>query len=289
MNITLTITGSAATLARVLCLLDGQPVAVAAEADPDQIELPLAAEFKGGLVKSDKPYIVGENATESFVPVATPVMPEVSEAAPTVPGEPEFDSSGLAWDERIHSAQRGTTNDGRWRKRRNVDDAVYNAVEAELRARYGQVAQPTPVAPVAVAQPVPVAPVATPVMPMPSVNDEGNDQNYEYVATAPVADVAVAASEPQPVTVPVVPVTAPAVVAAPEPVTAPTQTVDFHTVMGIVGTRMANNTITPDYLTGLVAEINGQIGTKMQSFTDMAALPHAVQYAYSAMVRDGKA
>lgn len=265
MNITLTITGSAATLARVLSLLDGQPVAVAAEVDPDQIELPLAA-------APVEPVAAAQ--------IATPVMPEVSAAAPTVPGEPEFDSSGLAWDERIHSAQRGTTNDGRWRKRRNVDDAVYNAVEAELRARYGQVAQPTPVAPVAVAQPVPVAPVA--VMPMPSVNDEGNDQNFEYVATAPVVDVAAAASEPQPVTVPVVPVV------APEPV-AVQQTVDFHTVMGIVGTRMANNTINPDYLTGLVAEINGQLGTQMQSFTDMAALPNAVQYAYSAMVRDGKA
>ena len=279
MNITLTITGSAATLARVLSLLDGQPVAVATEADPDQIELPLAA-------APVEPVAVAQ--------IATPVMPEVSAAAPTVPGEPEFDSSGLAWDERIHSAQRGTTNDGRWRKRRNVDDAVYNAVEAELRARYGQVAQPTPVAPVdkyafdttltgAVPVVVPVAPVA--VMPLPTVNDEGNDQNYEYVATAPVADVAVnAASEPQPVTVPVVPVAAPAPAAV-----AVQQTVDFHTVMGIVGTRMANNTITPDYLTGLVAEINGQLGTQMQSFTDMAALPHAVQYAYSAMVRDGKA
>ena len=279
MNITLTITGSAATLARVLSLLDGQPVAVAAEVDPDQIELPLAT-------APVEPVAVAQ--------IATPVMPEVSAAAPTVPGEPEFDSSGLAWDERIHSAQRGTTNDGRWRKRRNVDDAVYNAVEAELRARYGQVAQPTPVAPVdkyafdttltgAVPVVVPVAPVA--VMPLPTVNDEGNDQNYEYVATAPVADVAVnAASEPQPVTVPVVPVAAPAPAAV-----AVQQTVDFHTVMGIVGTRMANNTITPDYLTGLVAEINGQLGTQMQSFTDMAALPHAVQYAYSAMVRDGKA
>ena len=242
MNITLTITGSAATLARVLSLLDGQPLAVAAVEPDDQIELPLAP-------------------VQAVAP--TPIMPEVCAAAPTVPGEPEFDSSGLAWDERIHSAQRGTTNDGKWRKRRNVDDAVYNAVEAELRARYGQ--------------PAPVAPV--PVMPMPTVNDdnEGNDQSVGYVATAPVAVAAVSAvSEPTPTPVPV-------------PVAAPVQTVDFHTVMGIVGTRMANNTMNPDYLVGLVAEINGQLGTQMQSFTDMAALPHAVQYAYSAMVRDGKA
>ena len=270
MNITLTITGSAATLARVLSLLDGQPLAVAAVEpdDTDQIELPLAVAH-----------------TQTVESIATPIMPEVCAAAPTVPGEPEFDSSGLAWDERIHSAQRGTTNDGKWRKRRNVDDAVYNAVEAELRARYGQ---PAPVAPVTVAPvtaapvtvaPVTAAPVAVPVMPMPTVNDEGNDQNYEYVATAPVvADAVSVASEPVPVTP--VPVAAPA--------QAP-QTVDFHTVMGIVGTRMANNTMNPDYLVGLVAEINGQLGTQMQSFTDMAALPHAVQYAYSAMVRDGKA
>lgn len=264
MNITLTITGSAATLARVLSLLDGQAVAVAAVEpdDTDQIELPLA--------------VAHTQAVE------TPVMPEVCAAAPTVPGEPEFDSSGLAWDERIHSAQRGMIGDGKWRKRRKVDDAVYNAVEAELRARYGQPAPVAPVtaAPVAPVTAAPVAPVAVPVMPMPTVNDEGNDQNYEYVATAPVVvDAVNVASEPVPVTP--VPVAAP----APEPV----QNVDFHTVMGIVGTRMANNTINPDYLTGLVAEINGQLGTQMNSFTDMAALPHAVQYAYSAMVRDGKA
>lgn len=266
MNITLTITGSAATLARVLSLLDGQTVALAAAEpdDTDQIELPLT--------------VAPVQAVE------TPVMPEVSAAAPTVPGEPQFDSSGLAWDERIHSAQRGTTNDGRWRKRRNVDDAVYNAVEAELRARYGKpasvtassevVAMPTP------PMPVPVMPMP---MPMPTVNDEGNDDTpIMSAAPADTAHGAVAAvsAASEPVAVTPVPVAAPAQAQ---------QTVDFHTVMGIVGTRMANNTINPDYLVGLVAEINGQLGTQMQSFTDMAALPHAVQYAYSAMVRDGKA
>jgi hypothetical protein len=122
MNITLTITGSAATLARVLSLLDNSS---------DQIELPL-------VIAAPEPVVAPVQAVE------TPVMPEVSAATPTVPGEPEFDSSGLAWDERIHSAQRGTTNDGKWRKRRNVDDAVYNAVEAELRARYGQPASVAP-------------------------------------------------------------------------------------------------------------------------------------------------
>lgn len=265
MNITLTITGSAATLARVLSLLDGQTVAVATAEPDDQIELPLT--------------VAPVQAVE------TPVMPEVSAAAPTVPGEPQFDSSGLAWDERIHSAQRGTTNDGRWRKRRNVDDAVYNAVEAELRARYGQ---PASLAPVSVTAPtevvaMPTPPMPVPVMPMPTVNDEGNDDTpIMSVAPADTAHGVVAAvsAASEPVAVTPVPVAAPAQAQ---------QTVDFHTVMGIVGTRMANNTINPDYLVGLVAEINGQLGTQMQSFTDMAALPHAVQYAYSAMVRDGKA
>lgn len=259
MNITLTITGSAATLARVLSLLDNPH-------DADQIELPLT-------VQTVEPVAVA---------LTTPVMPEVSAAAPTVPGEPEFDSSGLAWDERIHSAQRGTTNDGRWRKRRNVDDAVYNAVEAELRARYGQVAPVTAPSEV-VAMPTPTPPMPVPVMPMPTVNDEGNDDTpIMSAAPADTAHGAVAAvsAASEPVAVTPVPVAAPAQAQ---------QAVDFHTVMGIVGTRMANNTITPDYLTGLVAEINGQLGTQMNSFTDMAALPHAVQYAYSAMVRDGKA
>lgn len=258
MNITLTITGSAATLARVLSLLDNSS---------DQIELPL-------VIAAPEPVVAPVQAVE------TPVMPEVSAAAPTVPGEPEFDSSGLAWDERIHSAQRGTTNDGRWRKRRNVDDAVYNAVEAELRARYGKPASVTAPSEV-VAMPTPPMPV--PVMPMPTVNDEGNDDTpIMSAAPADTAHGAVAAvsAASEPVAVTPVPVATPAQAQ---------QAVDFHTVMGIVGTRMANNTINPDYLVGLVAEINGQLGTQMQSFTDMAALPHAVQYAYSAMVRDGKA
>jgi len=52
-----------------------------------------------------------------------------------------FDSKGLPWDERIHSGTKGTNQDGSWKKRRGVQDAVVAKVEAELRS-----APPTPAA-----------------------------------------------------------------------------------------------------------------------------------------------
>jgi hypothetical protein len=74
---------------------------------------------------------------------------------------------------------------------------------------------------------------------------------------------------------------APVVAAAPESIT-------FHTVMTHVGTAMGAGTITPDYLVNLVNEINQQCGTAMSSFTDMAALPNAIEYCWAAFARDGK-
>jgi hypothetical protein len=55
-----------------------------------------------------------------------------------------------------------------------------------------------------------------------------------------------------------------------------------------VGTAMGAGTITPDYLVNLVNEINQQCGTAMSSFTDMAALPNAIEYCWAAFARDGK-
>lgn len=46
---------------------------------------------------------------------------------------PDRDASGLPWDERIHAASKALNSDGTWRKRRGVDDATVDAVEAELR------------------------------------------------------------------------------------------------------------------------------------------------------------
>ena len=50
-----------------------------------------------------------------------------------VPGV-ELDSDGLPHDSRIHADSRGKIKDGTWRKKRNLDQAMVESVEAELRA-----------------------------------------------------------------------------------------------------------------------------------------------------------
>lgn len=47
-----------------------------------------------------------------------------------------LDKDGIPWDERIHSGEKGQKQDGTWKRRRNTDDAVYNTVYAELKAKH---------------------------------------------------------------------------------------------------------------------------------------------------------
>lgn len=54
-----------------------------------------------------------------------------SETTPDVTGQ--VDADGLPWDERIHSSSRKMTGKGVWTRRKNVAEAVYNEVVAELR------------------------------------------------------------------------------------------------------------------------------------------------------------
>ena len=95
-----------------------------------------------------------------------PPVPNVQ----TDPDTSAVDAEGLPWDERIHSSNRRITAKGVWTRRKNVDDAVYNSVVAELRGEpqapiTGAFAAelPQPVAPVHSA-PVeqPVAPASIP-------------------------------------------------------------------------------------------------------------------------------
>lgn len=270
MQLTLTITGYPSELQKILAAIDTDPLAVI-----DKPTTAVAAPVQTA------PVVITEGPlVEAVAPVQQPVMPEVVAAAPTIAGEPEFDSSGLAWDERIHSKQKGQTNDGKWRKQRGVDENYYKQVEAELRARYGSpVAAPAPVAaPMGeiVGIPQSVIPMGNvppmPIMSMPDVDMEHQVDDADNVVSEPVAVIPMPVLAPEPVAV-----------AAPsaDPIT-------FHTIMMHIGTAMGNGTITPDYLVQLVGEINQQCGTTMQSFTDMAAFPQTIDYCWAALHRDGK-
>ena len=165
----------------------------------------------------------------SFVPgdagaAASPIAPAASQAgvektttsASTAPAPPSdaasesadqplpagaVDSTGLPWDARIHSTPPRSKEDGRWRKKRGVDDAVFIAsVEAELRGA-------TPATLSAPPPPVPAAPnvqPAAPAAPPPpiAVTAEAPAAPSPGAPAAPVtAPVAPTATAPAPTTV----------------------------------------------------------------------------------------
>jgi len=73
------------------------------------------------------------NGQQPAVPAAPSSPPPVAQSP--APLASELDAAGLPWDERIHSENHAKVADGTWRKRRNVDPKLYEAVSAELRAR----------------------------------------------------------------------------------------------------------------------------------------------------------
>ena len=104
---------------------------------------------------------------DTVVPVAefhmsVPVAEVIATASPDE-DTPTHDSTGLPWDDRIHSTPPRTNADGTWRKRRGLDDAVYEAVVAELTGKAtgttntGEADNAPATAPTPAAPPPPVA------------------------------------------------------------------------------------------------------------------------------------
>ena len=84
-------------------------------------------------------------------------------APPPPLGSTELDSNNLPWDARIHAATKAKIADGSWRKKRNLDEALEQSVEAELRSIMGAPVPPPapmPVPPPAPMPPMPPAPAA---------------------------------------------------------------------------------------------------------------------------------
>lgn len=104
----------------------------------------------------------GATVTQNFaVPAAAITNVESAPAiSPTTIAAAELDSEGMPWDERIHASTKTKTAAKVWTKRKGVDEAVREAVTAELRAMYPAPVAVAPVAPVAPQAPAaPVAPV----------------------------------------------------------------------------------------------------------------------------------
>lgn len=63
------------------------------------------------------------------------IDPANTGASTATPGSVEVDFDGLPHDPRIHAGTKGKNADGRWKKRKKVEDALVASVTAELRAK----------------------------------------------------------------------------------------------------------------------------------------------------------
>jgi len=223
-------------------------------------------------------------------PSVIPQMPQTTgdegdETEPVNANAPAVDSSGLPWDERIHSSNKAMTDKGVWRKRRGVSDATVAQVEAELRARTAP-QQPAPMfeqpsATGVIPQPV-MQPQPMPVMQMPA------PQPAPQYQPQPMQPAPMPQMQPQPMP------------QTPAPAPQPTNggvSMDFPTFMQALSQQMqkrdANGMplIDTDYLARITSEIATAFGVPLGVITDIVSQPRSAEmivYAVQCMQRDGK-
>lgn len=104
----------------------------------------------------------GLDDTSSVPEPAAEVTQPQAEVTPQQIADAEVDADGLPWDARIHAGTKTKTQKNLWTQKKGVDDAVRDAVVAELRQLYPAAAPavtvPTAAAP---AVTVPTAPAIT--------------------------------------------------------------------------------------------------------------------------------
>lgn len=163
-----------AAASRFFAELAGERAASSVEVSAPKVEvhLPVAEATRESIFPTElaAPYGQTEPAPEltaeqAFAPTA-PREPSPAEAfstpgAPAVPAAAtgaEYDGAGVPWDARIHTETKSKNQDNTWRKKRGVDQAVYDSILASLPRQAGAaVAQPAATAPAPV-PPTPQAP-----------------------------------------------------------------------------------------------------------------------------------
>ena len=194
------------------------------------------------------------------------------------------DSTGLPWDERIHSTPASLTKKGVWRAKRNLTDKAFVAnVEAELRARAPQTQQ----------QPAPVPQYQPPVPQMQPVNIDPNFQPPQSVVIPP--------QQMQPAPVPQYQPPVPQQQPAPQmqqpvpqqmqqPVTAPAPgSVDFMGFMQHVMTISQSGKADANYFADLANRVGAAFQTQLpQGITNFQQDQRMVDYAIQIMVQEGR-
>lgn len=78
----------------------------------------------------DEETLTGGTETAIVYSPGTPVpLPPVGAPTPAVLTGGDLDSRGFPWDERIHAATKTKTQDGVWKRKRGVDEALVKQVE----------------------------------------------------------------------------------------------------------------------------------------------------------------
>lgn len=254
MKLTLMIEGSKEAIAAVLAALpaDAVPAVVNVSNQPGPVQ---------SSPPQPSPAPLAAAPTAPALPVPNAGSDEGDDSGPMNLTAPEVDSTGIRWDERIHSANKATTGDGKWRKRRGVDAGTVAAVEAELRN-----AAPVPI-PQPPLQPVQPTPPPVPMMQMPQQQP---------------------ALQPAPLPMPVPP--------PQQAVQQATQgtALDFAGFMAAISPKMGQMDaagkpiIHADYLAQVTGEINQAFGAQLSSITDIANNPQMISYAVQILQRDGK-
>lgn len=86
----------------------------------------------GELLFLDRETSRGETETSIVYSPGTPIpvpLPPVGAPTPAVLTGGDLDSRGFPWDERIHAATKTKTQDGVWKRKRGVDEALVKQVE----------------------------------------------------------------------------------------------------------------------------------------------------------------
>lgn len=193
----------------------------------------------------------------------------------------EVDSTGLPWDARIHSGNKGRNKDGSWRKLKGVDKATVAAVEAELRARNntadsGQSEKTETAEPPAEPQVTDSRFYAAETgglwdselnQYVPEQHVKWFDNGSWSVLKSYYEPVAPTAPTPAPA-----PVSAPAAPAAPAQ---PTQSVDFAQLMQVIANLMKNGAVDNSYIAHLQAKIG--VPTLASIVNDPAKIAQVVQ------------
>lgn len=108
--------------------------------------------------------------------IAEVALAPVVETAPVVAEtNHQVDSEGCPWDERLHASTKTQTAQGVWKKKRNLDNAILNAVRAEIMG--------TPVVETA---PVVEAPAAMPAMVQPPLMNTGGHTLESFSQNLPM-------------------------------------------------------------------------------------------------------